>query len=501
MIIGDIFSRVVSTIQSQINGMTGWMTQVQNIGTTLAQKAQQKLQKFMQTLTGDPKSKDDYWKILGLYFAKKFVITATVVVCVLGYLLIAFAYPWAEGKLWRATIKLNSPKYSKFAGKAKVIDTMEITVYVGDMSNGTPEGVGTQYNSDGLLVYKGEFKAGKYSGEGELYSTDGIMTYKGQLDNNKAHGEGQQFNNVGKIIYTGNFAVGQRAGVGIEYDPKTTIKKYYGEFANDTREGNGVEYGEDGETIVYEGTFKAGTYDGIGKLYDAGNLLYSGSFMNGFYSGDGILYDKDIGVMVYAGEFKEGKYDGTGKLYDVDTSVVIYEGEFSKGKKQGTGKSYDKLGSQSFDGEFRGDSIDYIAYLGSSVDNVTTQFGPESYRAEKDNKLILTYLTLDSSIIFKIDPEKGEYACEKVVIGTKNDFMGLGVQSTAVERKAVMGEPFSSINFSCPDYYSTIFSHLAININNIKKVPSDKYIMDNYFIRFYFNDGKTELKCIEICSM
>ena len=501
MILGEIFSRITATVQSQLNGMLTWLVQLQNIGTTLSQKVQQKLQKFIQTFTKYPSSKKDYWRIFGLYFSKRFVIIASAVVGVIGYCIIYFIYPWAEGKLWRATIKLDSPKYSKFSGKAKVIDPMGITIYVGDMSSGAPEGFGTQYNSDGLLVYKGNFVSGKYSGEGELYSTDGIMIYKGQFDNNKAHGEGQQYNNVGKIIYTGQFAVGQRSGKGIEYDAKTTIKKYYGEFANDTREGNGVEYADDGETIVYEGAFKAGVYDGTGKLYDSGNLLYSGSFMNGFYSGEGILYDKDTGAMVYAGEFKEGKYDGAGKLYDIDTQVVVYEGEFSKGKRQGAGTSYDKLGSKYFDGEFRSDSIDYIAYLGSSVDDVTTQFGPESYRAEKDNKLILTYLTLDASIVFKVDSEKGEYVCEKVLLGTKNDFMGLGAQSTAVERKSVMGEPFSSINFSCPDYYSTVFSHLAININNIKKVPSDKYIMDNYFIRFYFNDGKTELKCIEICSM
>ena len=496
MIIGEIFSRVLATIQSQIAGMTAWLMQLQNIGTNLSQKVQQKLQKFIQTFTRPPQSKNDYIRIMGLYFAKKFVVMATVVTVTLGYAFVVVVYPWAEGKLWRATVKLDSPKYSKFSGKARVIDSMGITVYVGDMVDGSPEGFGSQYDSDGVLVYKGNFVSGKYSGEGELYSTDGVMTYKGQFENNKAQGEGQLYNNVGKIIYTGEFAVGQRSGTGIEYDPKTSLKKYYGEFANDVREGNGVEFAEDGETIVYEGKFKAGLYDGEGKLYDGGNLIYSGTFSNGLYSGEGTLYDKDTGAIIYAGEFKEGKYDGTGKLYDKDTQVVIYEGDFSKGKRQGAGVSYDKLGSQSFDGEFRSDSIDYIAYLGSSVDEV-----PESYRAEKDNKLILTYLTLDASIVFKIDSEKGEYACEKVMLGVKNDFMGLGAQSTAVERKSVMGEPFSSINFSCPDYYSTVFSHLAININNIKKVPSDKYIMDNYFIRFYFNDGKTELKCIEICSM
>ena len=79
--------------------------------------------------------------------------------------------------------------------------------------------------------------------------------------------------------------------------------------------------------------------------------------------------------------------------------------------------------------------------------------------------------------------------------------MGLGADSTAVERRSVMGDPFSSINYKCPSYYYTIFENLAININDINNVPSDKYIMDNYFIRFYFNEGRTELKCIEICTM
>ena len=157
------------------------------------------------------------------------------------------------------------------------------------------------------------------------------------------------------------------------------------------------------------------------------------------------------------------------------------------------------MGSQQFSGNFRGDSIDYIAYLGKSPDEVTSGFGKESYRAEVDNKMIITYLGMDASVVFKIDSNTGEYVCEKIVLGTHEKFMGLGAQSTAVERRSVMGEPFSSINYSCPDYYKTVFANLSININDTSSVPSDKYILNNYFIRFYFNDGRTELKCIEIC--
>jgi hypothetical protein len=501
-IFGDVFGRIVSTIQSQINGMTAWMVQVQNMGTSLAQKAQQKLQKFIQTLTGQPRSKQDYWYFMGTYFSKRFVILSTVVVTVLGYLVVTFAYPWAEGKWWRANIRLDSPKYSQFSGMAQVVDSMGMTIYYGDMLSGSPSGMGTQYDSDEILVYSGEFKSGKYNGEGKLYNNEGVVIYSGQFENNKFHGEGHQYNNLGKVIYIGKFEVGKRSGKGIEYDSKTGLKLYYGEFLNDYREGNGVEYDKDGEGVIYEGGFKGGVRGGQGKLYQNGNLIYSGMFLDGLYGGGtGSTFDADTGVMIYSGEFKEGKYDGAGKLYDIDTGVAIYEGEFSKGRRQGAGTSYDKLGSKSFDGTFRSDSIDYIGYLGAPFEDVVSQFGQESYKKEENNKLIITYLNLDASIVFKVDPEKGIYVCEKVILGTKEEFMGLGARSTAIERQSVMGDPFSSINFSCPSYYKTVFSHLAININNVNAVPSDKYIMDNYFIRFYFNDGRTELKCIEICMM
>lgn len=499
--ITDIFSRVVSTVRSQVMGMTAWVYKLQNVGTQLSQKAQQALQNFMQTLTKPPQSKKDYWKIFGIYYSKKFLIKAIVIVGVIGYLGVTIAYPWADGRIWAATIYVNSPKYSNFSGKAKILDPMGVLVYKGQMDRGNPSGYGVQYDSSGNLIYEGNFDSGKYNNEGKLYNAEGILIYEGQFKNNKYDGSGRLYNDLGKVIYVGSFSVGQKSGKGIEYDPKTGLRVYYGEFSNDARQGEGVNYDTDGETILYEGQFNAGLYGGKGTLYEKGNMIYNGDFVNGLYEGSGNLYDTDTGVIKYTGEFKEGEFDGKGKLYDVTTGAVIYDGNFSAGKKQGDGSSFDKLGSQSFSGTFRGDSIDYIKYLGADVDKVTEQFGKESYRSETGGKLILTYLKLDASIVFSVDPSSGKYACEKVVLGTKEEFMGLGARSTSVERREVMGEPFSSIDYSFPDYYKTILEHLAININNLNKVPSDKYIMDKYFIRFYFNEGRTELKCIEICSM
>lgn len=500
--IKDVFSRVTAALQAQMAVVNSFLLQIQNLGTRAAQFVQQKVQRFIQTILKQPRSKNDYWKILGLYFSRRLVVTVGIVLGVLGYLFVYQIYPWAEGKLWTANIRIDTPKYMKFNGKAKVYNTDGKLIYEGQLEKGAPNGSGTQYDYNGNLIYKGSFLSGKYNGEGELYNSSGVMIYSGVFSNNNYEGEGKLFNDIGKVIYVGNFSVGQRSGKGIEYDPSTQLKKYYGDFSNDVRNGTGVEYEEDGTSIKYEGAFKDGVYGGgKGQLYSDGNLLYSGDFSNSLYEGEGTLYDLDTGAIQYTGQFRSGMYDGTGKLYDLSTSVAIYEGEFSKGKRQGNGTSFDKLGSKQFDGNFRGDSIDYIGYLGKTPDAVKLEFGQESYRVETDGKLIVTYLNMDASLIFKINTEKGEYTCDKIMLGIKEKFMGLGAQSSAVDRRAVMGEPFSSVNYSCPKYYSKVFSHLSININNISKVPSDKYIMDNYFIRFYFNDGRTELKCIEIGSI
>lgn len=500
--IKDIFTKITTSLQTQLTVLTSFMVQIQNMGTHAAQFVQQKVQKFVQSFLRNPRSKKDYWKILGIYFSKRFTIMSVIVLGVVGYMLVYYVYPWADGKLWTANMRLDTVKYSKFDGKARVYNTDGKLVYEGGMEKGSPSGEGVQYDYSGNLIYKGSFKAGKYSGQGELYNSSGVLIYSGAFSNNNYDGEGKLFNDIGKVIYIGNFSVGQRSGKGVEYDPSNQLKKYYGDYANDVRNGNGVEYEEDGTSIHYEGSFKDGVYGGgNGKLYSEGNLLYDGAFESGTYTGSGTLYDLDTGVAQYTGEFKNGLYDGDGKLYDVGTSVVVYEGGFSKGKRQGNGTSFDKLGSQQFKGNFRGDSIDYIAYLGKSPENVKVEFGQESYRSETSGKLIVTYLNMDASFVFKIDTDKGEYVCDKIILGIREKFMGLGAQSSAVDRRSVMGDPFSSINYNCPQYYKTVFAHLSININKIDSVPSDKYIMDNYFIRFYFNDGRTELKCIEIGSI
>ena len=241
-VLGDIFSRITTTLQSQFAALTNFLVQLQNFGTRAAQAVQQKVQKFIQTLLKEPRSKKDYWYVFGLYFSKRFVIMLTIIVGVLGYFSIYYAYPWAEGKLWTANMSLNTTKYSKFSGKARVYDTDDALVFEGTLEKGVPSGYGIQYDSDGNLIYKGNFVSGKYSGEGELYNSDVVMIYNGSFLSNKYDGEGKLYNDIGKIIYVGNFSVGQRSGKGIEYDPDTALKKYYVDYANDVRDSRKKAY-------------------------------------------------------------------------------------------------------------------------------------------------------------------------------------------------------------------------------------------------------------------
>ena len=219
-----IISRVSTMIQTQLAAMTTFLVRLQNTANHAVQFIQQKIQRFFQSIMARPRSKKNYWKFFGLYFSKRFVCISTIVFIVVGYFLVYYAVPWAEGKVWTANLRLDTLKYSKFTGKARVFDTSDKLVFEGSLEKGFPKGVGVQYDSQGKVVYKGNFEGGKYSGDGELYNSDGILTYTGSFANNLYNGEGKLYNTIGKLIYDGNFAVGQRSGMGAEYDPDTGLK-------------------------------------------------------------------------------------------------------------------------------------------------------------------------------------------------------------------------------------------------------------------------------------
>ncbi|BED92776.1 MAG: hypothetical protein RsTaC01_0658 [Candidatus Paraimprobicoccus trichonymphae] len=489
MWLGDVFSRLTSNLQMQMQSMSKWISKITNFFTRINQIIQQSVQSFLQTLSRKPNSKKDYIRIFGMYFSKKFVVTFVLITCSVIFTFVYVIYPWADGRLWCSNIKLDTAKYSTFTGKAKVKDAMGVTVFVGTLQNGNPEGFGTQYDLKGNLLYAGLFSAGKYTGLGEYYS-EKKRIYNGNFENNSYNGEGELFNSEGKLIYTGNFDSGQKSGKGIEFNPETKLRTYYGEFVNDLREGRGILYDKDGRSILYKGDFKSGVYEGIGNLYSNGVLIYSGEFKSDLFEGKGDKYNPKSAKPEYTGEFKAGVPEGVGQLYNQNNFKIAYEGEFLNGKKHGAGILYNILGTKMYEGDFKFDTIDYFLYLNSDQEKILESFGKETYKIEEDDKLIVSYLNLKVSVVFYLDPEKEEYSCQKIIVNPEN-FMGLSAESTLEDRGSLLGKTFSSAKYDLPDYYKTIFSHININVNSMNEVIGEKYNLEKYFIRFYFNsDGK-----------
>lgn len=496
----QIFSKLTSIVSSQLAMIKQLFTKIYTLSSKITQKVTKMVRDFIQTLMKNPADKKDYIKIGKFYVSKKLFLFICIGVAFFIYFIVQFAYPWADGRLWTASMRVNSKKYSTFTGKARVKDSVGVVIYEGQMQDGSITGYGKQYDAKGNLVYIGDFVDSEYSGKGELYS-EGVMIYRGAFAQNLFEGQGEMYDQKGNHIYSGNFALGQRSGKGISYYPSTGAKEYYGEFANDLREGKGIFYTEDGNYTLYEGDFSAGLYSGSGKLYENGKLKYQGAFVSGQYEGEGTLYDVETGNVLYQGAFVAGKYEGTGTLYDPKTAKIIYEGEFLAGQRQGEGASYDKLGAASYNGSFKDDSIDHLTYLGAAVEDITAQFGKERYRTTVDDRLILTYTNLDTAVIFKAD-EEGAYTCEKMIMGLRDGIFGLKATSSQEDIRNVMGQAFSSIEaHRFAKYYDTAFNQLSINLSSKKAAPSDKFIMDNYFVRFYYNDNKTEIKAVEVSQM
>lgn len=499
----NIISSITSAMDSKISALKSipntLISKVRSAGSVISNR----LNNLLSDLMKKPSDKNDYIKIGKIYISKKTFVIGSLLIIAVVVLFVKYFYPWADGNLWTANVRINSSKYYSITGKkVRVRDQMGMVIYEGEMSNGTITGKGTQYDSEGRLVYEGEFENGNYSNQGKLYNSEGVLIYKGGFSQNLYQGEGELYDNTGALIYKGSFDAGLRSGIGIEYNPITGKKIYYGSFANDVREGKGTVFTDDGQYKLYEGDFVGGNYSGSGKLYENGILKYVGAFENGLYEGDGTLYDIETSKIVYKGAFAAGLYEGDGALYDPKTSKLLYQGSFVAGKKSGEGSTFDRLGAISFNGEFKDDNINYLNYIGSPLEEVSEQFGKESYRdTTNDSKLILTYLSLDMSIVFKSDEDKGKYVCEKMITGNKGTFSGLKSTSSKEDIINVMGNPYSSVDYSFAKYYDTVFKKLSIDLNSATKVPSDKFLMDGYYVRFYYNKNRTEYFAIEISSL
>jgi len=125
-------------------------------------------------------------------------------------------------------------------------------IFLGDVLDEIPNGMGTWISTDGQEQYKGEWQEGMWHGAGTYNASDGS-------------------------INTGEYAVGQRNGQSSWSHPDG--RKHIGEYRNDLMHGQGVLMFSNGD--VYSGTFENDRQHGKGAYTFSDGSVVDGSWQNG----------------------------------------------------------------------------------------------------------------------------------------------------------------------------------------------------------------------------
>jgi len=228
--------------------------------------------------------------------------------------------------------------FQMFAGKVEAAPVSLVGVKTNidfrydDMALKDFTGVANIRSFDGGIVYTGEIVGGVCKGNGQLFARDGRLIYDGAFDNNKYHGYGIRYHVGGSVEYEGEFADNVYAGTGMLYNARGTLV-YAGGFAAGQFAGGGTLFDESG-SLHYEGQFAAGQKHGAGTQFHPGGALhYRGEFINGAFHGRGSLYDTN-GRLFYTGSMHGGSINYRAfigsSLADVeaafqDPPIIIYQ--------------------------------------------------------------------------------------------------------------------------------------------------------------------------------
>ena len=128
----------------------------------------------------------------------------------------------ARDKDWRERAGVVKAGVAK-AGTSAISEKLEgggSFVYVGDISDGKPNGWGTWFDSTGAVV-RGEFKNGRVHGQADNAYSDGIRRI-GQFSEHKQNGDGLLLYRTGDV-YKGKFQGDLPSGSGARYRPDGSL--------------------------------------------------------------------------------------------------------------------------------------------------------------------------------------------------------------------------------------------------------------------------------------
>lgn len=316
------FTRKLTGLWAYLRRITNFSRQATKVATTSFQGAAAAVKK--------PTKREDYIETQRLFISKSFLIMLAIGLVLLGLLFYFVVWPFLLSHFFVAKFYQEDPKLADWSGRVIVYydEEKQHPMYRGTLEEGLLQGLGEEYDLDGLLTYEGNFVDGVRSGDGSLYEA-GVLVYEGQFSGGLANGMGTAYED-GVKCYQGAFVDGLYEGAGTAYYPDGT-RRYVGSFAQGLYEGEGTEYSEDSK-MHYKGSFAAGQYDGSGTIYLEDGSTIQAEFTAGETNGAIQWYQK--GKLWYDGSADNLTPDGFGTLYG-DNGKAIYAGEFDQGTLDG----------------------------------------------------------------------------------------------------------------------------------------------------------------------
>ncbi|NLK38421.1 MAG: hypothetical protein GX299_10140 [Epulopiscium sp.] len=520
MNIMNMFKKSVeSSITLYENMLRGKLNKLKNYTRKINAKIRKSFQKAMSFIFGKPSSLKDYFKMNEWYVSKRFLAKLLFTLVLAGFIFSKVVFPFLEGRVWPASVVVNSSKFHETTGKAKVYTKDGELLYKGKLNEGLAEGTGEVYEQDSL-IYKGELSNNLYNGTGTLYK-NGHVRYKGEFKDNLYDGEGVLYYENGNIQFSGTFEQGSYKkgteyyangvrkysgeyidgmynGIATLYDSSKENKLLYsGEFRSGMKNGSGKLY--EGGKMLYDGTFVNNVYEGQGKLYRNGRIRYNGNFAFGEMNGFGVLYSLATGRVIYEGNFQNGVFQQAGKRYDENTGRVVYEGNFSKGVYDGTGVLYSNSGIQLYTGKFFEGQIDYMQLCNSDLDAIRTAFGKEDETKLFENSFFLVYKQL--SVVFEFDFADGESVPQlrnMKFFGEQNINGIANGENLKDLTKTFEKDSFTSYEFVVmeEEAYLSQFTNRNFSLGDV--IYCTKYNFDDYYIRMYSSSPEGEIWYFEI---
>ena len=442
---------VGSMISLRINRFKSAVLNPQKAYMKVFSEIRKKISSVIKLIFKNPDKLEDY-----IHVGKRYISYSIIAKGILGVVLFAVLFsqvifPFVNGRLWPASITVNTREYHEFSGNGKVYREDGTLIYKGEMSRGTSNGIGEVYDENGDLVYRGNFQNNMYSGEGEMFGKNQKLLYKGEFASNLYNGQGQMYYYNGEVKFNGIFESG--------------------EFKE------GVEYYNNGKR-KYNGTYENGLYNGQGRLYG----------YNDSYSDES---------MIYTGEFKNGLYDGEGKLYDETSGRLLYNGNFLRGIYQGAGVLYGKNGQEVFRGNFYNGDIDYLSFCNATDSEVRQSFKKESDTVLLDNSYLLVYEPLSAALeLSYADTDKPMVI--RVRLWGEQNINGITPKMTLKQLKEQFGgQSYTEYELFAEESECFISQYTDADVSEGKILYSVKYIFDNFYVRAYSDSPEGKIYYIE----